>query len=312
MNKLTYMPVRDCNTKYNLYLLYPNRPKNSSINYSIRINAFHKTTLDHWASWYLPILFSFLPVNRIATQLHIHGLENIEPCSLPYGHHGRCIRYANNKSLSYCQCQQGYSGALCNIKHRCSCANDPYCLTSSICVCPLHKFGPYCHLKNSICQSNNNPCQYHGTYVFQLMIELVYIHLLVIVKKDIQVNDAKIKTAKSLLIFKDSKHEQIATFNKIPFDKNCITIDGVQRFNIIFIQVPNQDYYLTVLREIFIPSEKISTKVLPKQRCSPIAEPLNDTFLNYEYLRRAKYYPLFCRQYSQLMCFYGSKCQFST
>ncbi|CAF4308707.1 unnamed protein product [Rotaria magnacalcarata] len=310
MNKLTYMPVRDCNTKYNLYLLYPNRPKNSSINYSIRINAFHKTTLDHWASWYLPILFSFLPVNRIATQLHIHGLENIEPCSLPYGHHGRCIRYANNKSLSYCQCQQGYSGALCNIKHRCSCANDPYCLTSSICVCPLHKFGPYCHLKNSICQSNNNPCQYHEGYSGERCENQ---NSKITIELD---NTITTKTSSLLVhfitVFKDSKHEQIATFNKIPFDKNCITIDGVQRFNIIFIQVPNQDYYLTVLREIFIPSEKISTKVLPKQRCSPIAEPLNDTFLNYEYLRRAKYYPLFCRQYSQLMCFYGSKCQFST
>ncbi|CAF4786459.1 unnamed protein product, partial [Rotaria sp. Silwood1] len=45
--QITYMPVRDCNTKHNIYLLYPNRPKNLSINYSIRIDAFDKITLDY-------------------------------------------------------------------------------------------------------------------------------------------------------------------------------------------------------------------------------------------------------------------------
>ncbi|CAF3817265.1 unnamed protein product [Rotaria sp. Silwood1] len=112
--------------------------------------------------WHIPIPFSFLPVNRIATQLQIHDIEDREPCSSSCENHGRCMRCTNNKSLFFCQCEHGYSGPRCNIQHRCSCTNDSYCLTSSICVCSLHKFGPRCHLKNSIYQSNNTSCQHNG------------------------------------------------------------------------------------------------------------------------------------------------------
>ncbi|CAF3040099.1 unnamed protein product [Rotaria sp. Silwood2] len=113
--QITYMPVWDRNTKYNIYLLYQNRPKNLSINYSIRIDAFDKITLNYWISWYLPIPYSFLPVNRIATRLHIHDIEDRESCSLSCGNHGQCMRYTNNKSLFFCQCEHGYSGPKCNI-----------------------------------------------------------------------------------------------------------------------------------------------------------------------------------------------------
>ncbi|CAF3741571.1 unnamed protein product, partial [Rotaria sp. Silwood1] len=114
------------------------------------------------SGWHIPIPFSFLPVNRIATQLQIHDIEDREPCSSSCENHGRCMRCTNNKSLFFCQCEHGYSGPRCNIQHRCSCTNDSYCLTSSICVCSLHKFGPRCHLKNSIYQSNNTSCQHNG------------------------------------------------------------------------------------------------------------------------------------------------------
>ncbi|CAF4718658.1 unnamed protein product, partial [Rotaria socialis] len=33
--QITYMHSRDCDTKFNIYLLYPNRPKNLTHNYSI-------------------------------------------------------------------------------------------------------------------------------------------------------------------------------------------------------------------------------------------------------------------------------------
>ena len=69
--QLTYMPTRDCNTKFNIYLLYPQRPKSLSKNYSIRIHLYEKVKLNYWSSWYLPIPFQFLPLNRITTQLII-------------------------------------------------------------------------------------------------------------------------------------------------------------------------------------------------------------------------------------------------
>ncbi|CAF1384110.1 unnamed protein product [Adineta ricciae] len=37
---IEYFPIRDCDTKFNIYLLYSTRPKDISKNYSIRIDAF--------------------------------------------------------------------------------------------------------------------------------------------------------------------------------------------------------------------------------------------------------------------------------
>ncbi|CAF4616731.1 unnamed protein product, partial [Rotaria sp. Silwood2] len=42
--QITYMSSHDCNTKFNIYLLYPHRPKHSSANYSICIDLFDKST----------------------------------------------------------------------------------------------------------------------------------------------------------------------------------------------------------------------------------------------------------------------------
>ncbi|CAF3318798.1 unnamed protein product [Rotaria sp. Silwood2] len=320
--QITYMPVQDCNTKYNIYLLYPTRPKNLSINYAIRIDAFDKTTLDYWASWYLPIPFSFLPVNRIATRLDIFGVEKIDACSLSCGTHGRCVRYTNNKSLFFCQCEQGYSGSHCDIPHICSCANDSICLTSSICVCSLHRFGPRCYLKHSICQSNNNTCQHNGLCI-PTDDRISLQRFICFCTEDysgercekanseitIYLDETITAITSSVLIhfitaFQHTNHEQTTTLKKIPSSQQIITLSVAQPFNMIFFQIPNQYYYLAVLREALIPSEKIYTEILPKQRCSPIEELLNNTFLNYDYFRRVKYYPFLCRNYSQLMCFY--------
>ena len=59
--QIIYIRSRDCDTKYNIYLLYPHRPKNlSHRNYSIRIDLYDKTKLEYWSSWYLSIPFAFL------------------------------------------------------------------------------------------------------------------------------------------------------------------------------------------------------------------------------------------------------------
>ncbi|CAF4219199.1 unnamed protein product, partial [Adineta steineri] len=60
--QITYVPKRDCQKKFNIYLLYPHRPKNLSSNYSVRIDIFNKDSLTYWASWHLLIPFQFLPV----------------------------------------------------------------------------------------------------------------------------------------------------------------------------------------------------------------------------------------------------------
>ncbi|CAF4200195.1 unnamed protein product [Rotaria sp. Silwood2] len=83
-----------------------------------------------------------------------------------------------------------------------------------------------------------------------------------------------------------------------------MTISVRQSFNILLIQIPDGDYYLAVLREKFIQSEFIHTNISSENLCYPVLELFNNTFRQYEYLRRVKYYPLLCRQYSKVMCFY--------
>jgi len=160
--QIIYVPNRDCNTKYNIYLLYPDRPKSLLNNYSIRIDLYEKFKLNYWTSWLIKIPFQFLPVNRIVTQLIIPEKEDQYFCNFSCGEHGKCRNHLNNQSLFFCQCDQGYFGLQCQNKHQCNCSNDSFCLTSSNCICPLHKFGRYCHLKHSICQLSNNPCQHNG------------------------------------------------------------------------------------------------------------------------------------------------------
>jgi hypothetical protein len=321
--QITFVSIRACNTKFNIYLLYPDRPKRVSANYSVRIDIFLKTTLDYHASWHLSIPFQFLPVNRLAAHLLIPESNEIESCPLSCGNHGKCRQYINKNLLYFCQCNEGYSGTFCNITHICHCSNDSLCLSSSICVCPVHKFGSQCYLKHSMCQSSNNPCKNNGLcipndnrisgYAFSCLCPEDYsgerceIHNNRI---DIQFDETIIKNLSSLLfhfitIYTDKDHERTTIFKKIPFDNNTITLYVQQPFNILFTELTiNQTYYLTVVRERFINSENIFTQVQSNQRCSRMDELLNDTFQNYEPLRRAKYYPMLCRQYKQLMCLY--------
>ncbi|CAF4563729.1 unnamed protein product, partial [Rotaria sp. Silwood2] len=320
---ITYMPAHDCNRKFNIYLLYPHRPKYSSTDYSIRIDLFDKSTLDYWTSWYLPIPFQFLPVNRISTQLIIPEIRENKQCILSCGEHGRCMKYTNMNNSVFCRCDQGYSGTFCNITHRCQCSKDSFCLAPSICVCPLNKFGSRCYLKRSICQSMNNPCQHNGLCI--VMDDRINLHGFICVCKegyqgercqyksnqiDIRIDETILTISSSFILHyiiafdRYTQHKRMTTLKKIAFGCNTMSIYVRQPYNILFIQIPDGNYYLTVLRERYIPSEYIHTQVLPKNRCYSVLDLFNDTFRRYEYLRRVKYYPLLCRQDSQLMCFY--------
>ncbi|CAF3969175.1 unnamed protein product [Rotaria sp. Silwood2] len=154
IEQLTFIPVHDCGIKYNLYLLYPDRPKNSSKNYSVHIDVFDRLTLNYHVSWHLSIPYSFLPVNRLAAQLIIPDQAETEDCQLDCGHHGRCRRYANKRTLLFCLCDPGYSGLACNETHRCSCVIGARCHAPSFCLCPFPSLNPVHSLRNPerICQ----------------------------------------------------------------------------------------------------------------------------------------------------------------
>jgi len=184
-------------------------------------------------------------------------------------------------------------------------------------------FGSRCYLKRSICQSTNNPCQ-NNELCLPIDDRLGSQDFICVCKEgysgercqykgnqiNIHMDETIISINSSLLIHYITafdglaKHEQTTILKKIPFAHNTITVHASQPFNILFVQIPDGNYYLTVLRERFIPAELIQAQVLPKQRCSSIDDLLNSTVREYVYLRRVKYYPLLCEQHPQLMCFY--------
>jgi hypothetical protein len=179
-------------------------------------------------------------------------------------------------------------------------------------------------LKHSICQLSNNPCQNNGFCIpNDARISLTTFTCLCPegysgehcqnknTRIDIRLNEIIISSSSLVLIhfitsFENAEHERTTLLKKVPFDQKSLTIYVTQPFNILFVEIPNQHYYLAVLREIYIPSEHIYTEIQTQQRCSSITELLNSTLLQYEYLRRVKSYPLVCRQHSQLMCFYDN------
>ena len=322
--EITYIPSQDCDAKFNIYLLYPDQPKNLSKNYSIRIDLFDKRSLSYWTSWFLAIPFSFLPVNRIATQLSIPGIYQTNSCSLSCGEHGQCTRYANIDSSFFCRCEQGYTGLRCDVKYPCNCASDSLCLAPSICVCPLYKFGRYCYLKHSICQSKRNPCLNNGLCVpNDDRISLKGFTCFCTDEYsgdrcqnpnnriDIQLDDAMTRDISLILVhiitaFVNAEHQRTTFLKKIPFSQPTLTLYTSQPFHIVFVQIPNGHYYLAILREVYIPSEHILTQIQYDQLCLSINQ-LNHTLMNETYLYRTKFYPLICRKNLHLKCFYDDE-----
>ncbi|CAF1399962.1 unnamed protein product [Adineta steineri] len=284
-----------------------------------RINIYNKTDLTYWGSWHLSIPFQFLPVNRIATQLFISSNEQPTICPLCCGIHGKCIAYINKNSSYFCKCNQGYSGIYCQKEHNCSCSSDSLCITSSICICPINKFGSKCYLKHSFCQSceNNglfipNDNRFHLTNNFICLCQEEFYGIRCENTKnqiDIEFNEEIIKKISLIFVhyitaFQNAKHQHTTTLKKIIYGQNTIKLFITQPFHIILIEISKQNYYLAVLRERFIQSENIKTKMLSNQKCFHTNELLNKTFQLYPLYNRIKYYPLICRQYKNLMCFY--------
>ncbi|CAF1439768.1 unnamed protein product [Adineta steineri] len=271
--------------------------------------------LTYWGSWRLSIPFQFLPVNRIATQLFISSNEQPTICPLSCGIHGKCMAYINKNSSYFCKCNQDYSGIYCEKEHNCSCSSDSLCITSSICICPINRLGSECYLKHSFYQSceNNGLCipndnRFHLTNNFTCLCQEELYGIRYENTKnqiDIEFNEEIIKKISIIFVhyitaFQNAKHQHTTTLKKIIYGQNTIKLFIIQPFHIILIEISKQNYYLAILRERFIQSENIKTKMLSNQKCFHINELLNKTFELYPLYNRIKYYPLICRQYKNL------------
>ena len=156
--QVTYIPTIHCQTKFNIYLLYGQRPKDLNKHYAIRVDIYNKINMLYHASWIFPVTFKFLPVNRMAVLVILPHTPGISRCS-KFCAHGQCSLYLNT-GKEFCLCEHSWSGEQCSITLNCTCASDSLCLgvihNRSTCLCPLHKYGPRC-LLSSACQSNS--CQ---------------------------------------------------------------------------------------------------------------------------------------------------------
>ncbi|UJR18635.1 hypothetical protein I4U23_005543 [Adineta vaga] len=171
--QLTYLFVRDCQLISFYYLLYSTRRKDQEKNYFIHIDIYEKNTFDYRGSLSFPIRNLFLPVHRFNLTIDIPPTDfNSQHC--PRNHrciHGKCLKYFNSEQeKSFCQCYSGWYGQYCNIPSiiNCVCSSDSLRLgidayNRSICICPMHKFGPRCFIDERICSLNGKRiCNNHG------------------------------------------------------------------------------------------------------------------------------------------------------
>ncbi|CAF1384121.1 unnamed protein product [Adineta ricciae] len=237
--------------------------------------------------------------------------------------HGKCFSYVNNRNLTFCRCDSGWSGVACDKKYTCNCSSKSVCVSDSICLCPLERFGPRCYLLRSSCQSdsclnggtcvpgdqrhtfshrNNLACicpeQYSGDRCEhqQTQIEIAF-HDQLSIPQSLIIH--------FIVVRKGAEHIQTSIMKKIRFDQNSLSFYVSFTFNLIFVIIHN-NYYLIFLQEQPINTTDISIKIIPSHRCLSIDELFNKTFAKKHLLKRIKYYHIPCQERSDLICFYDN------
>ncbi|CAF0844325.1 unnamed protein product [Adineta steineri] len=321
--QITYIPVINCDAKYNLHLLYQDRPKNMSKNYSIYIDAYNKRNLTYITSWIFPVQFLFMPVNRMSALLTIPTYQDCRLlCSDKY------LDSLRNVHTDSCQCHPDRATSISTIKYKCNCSPDSICVdfinNRSICLCSLTKVGPRCYL-NSICQMDT--CKNKGICVPSDPRHSLANFTCVCPEgfsgktcedKDVQIDMSfsDVEPTGSLLIHfikvikleemtEDQAPTRITIFKKILFHQKIITFYMALPFHLVFVQLENV-YYLIVLQHEYTPSIVISTQISSSQHCPHIRE-LDKVIADYPILRRVKYYHAVCKKYPHLMCFHDNE-----
>jgi hypothetical protein len=254
-----YYHSHDCAKKFNIHLLYSSRPKNPSKTFTVRIDIYNEDKLEHHASWSFPIQFPFLPVYRMAVQLEVPTQKVIAKEVLNCGVHGHCSEYVNN-NISYCHCNEGWTGIHCDIQYKCNCSPDSICVGPNICLCPLGKLGPRCYFKFRICPcQNGGSCMQNVKHMYQddsfycicpkgyygLTCEKNATEIIISFASTLEI---PLSTNVHFIQVFDATnpHEQTTIFTRIPVDQDIVTIYRSDPFHIKFVEVLlPKTYYLT-------------------------------------------------------------------
>ncbi|CAF4110326.1 unnamed protein product [Adineta steineri] len=329
--QFTYISIRDCKMKFNNYLFYSTRPKDSTKNYSIHIDIYEKNSLIHRGSLLFPINFSFLPVHRLTLLVDIPGSANyFQNCLNNKCIHGKCIKYFNNVE-TFCQCKAGWSGKYCDIRYNYTCSSDSIFIgisanSRSICVCPTNKLGSRCLLVDNTCKTackNGGQCIVNDDYMvsslkFTCICPKGYDGDRCEKAQDdnkLQITFGKgIVLSESLFIHfieirEDNEPIRETTLRRISGARqNALIIHWTRRFHLVFFEFKSNNYYLTVIQEIHNQSATIIKTINPSDRCPHISELPNITFAQLHLLRRIKYYHSLCqKQELNLSCFYDNE-----
>ena len=322
--QITYLSMRDCQMRFNLYLLSSTRPKNASLNYSIHIDFYEKEPLTYRSSWLIPLRFAFLAVQRVSVQVDIPHLntEKDRLCSDLQCGHGRCLKYSNDPQ-SFCQCHPGWSGRFCQISSTCQCSPDARCLGDhvdhrSLCLCPKGKFGSRCFLENNICAEKNSTCLNGGTCLSNDEDERDKQGWTCICPRSftgdrcerkqqelIFTFDRNVELPRSMLIHFLRAHlyhdvENVTTFRSIPLHDEPIRIYWSTPFDLVFLELLPKKYYLVTSGGSS--SNSIEKRVTLADRCRSIDEIFNQNIVQLHLLRRIKLYHLPCQR--ELSCFF--------
>ncbi|UJR07374.1 hypothetical protein I4U23_011660 [Adineta vaga] len=326
--QFTYLSVRDCQKKFNNYLLYSTQPKDPKKKYAIHIDIYDKHFHTYRGSLLYSIPYSFLPVHRLSFKVNIPKIgSNFYRCSMRQCIHGKCTRYSHSEQeTEFCQCEQGWSGRYCTIpyKHLCSPKSLSVGIDAnnrSICICPTNKFGPRCLLTDYFC--TNSTCNNRGQCIpsdEHSTLERIFTCICPpgfsgdqceIVDNEIMLSfDTKIILSRSLFIhfievIKDGPHVRATTLKTIPFTENFVVVQWSRKFHLIFIEFSRNNYYLAIIQNAYNRSEKVSKIIQPSDRCYHISTLVNKTVFEFHPLRRMKHYHSLCSNPSfQLSCFY--------
>ena len=204
-----YLPMDNCERKFNIYLLYSTKPKGERKDYLIHIDIYEKKTLDYRGSTIKSLKFPFLPVHRIMFQVNIpFKFENLNKCADTRCLNGKCQKYFDDQeNRIFCQCEKGWSGRFCTIPYISLCSIDSISLgqlanNRSLCICPVNKMGPRCLINDVTCQKNQTvTCFNKGECLSVDEYRTSQKKFLCICSKEFTGNQCEIPRTKLLIIF---------------------------------------------------------------------------------------------------------------
>ncbi|CAF1190284.1 unnamed protein product [Adineta ricciae] len=318
--------------KHLIVLTYPRTNQSSSSlgKLSLRIDSYIVTqySVDPSVSWFFPVQFPFLPVNRLAVRL----VPEQHPPDRALCHelrckHGVCEMFSN-VHRAFCRCFTNWAGSTCDRE-----VTMLNCRTPSVsaivnehalCICPLGRTGHHCQVAHSSCDTtqcqNGGTCvsldirtgeqiclcpeHFSGTHcqnrnshsVLSITCNLGNIPVLIVHFLYIPTYLPGMLVHRDIYFSSNVQPNKPVSINDedYPYLSPIIVAQSIHEPNSFY-----GSYYLVGSLEDNRTS--LTTSISPHNRCPHVSERLNSTLMNFEWLKRIKFYHKYFRN---VTCFY--------